>query len=275
MVTVLTALNLSGPGIFYAIFQMMVLDVLNAKSAEIGLSSGLAAQFSNILNFSLIFVLFVQVVFGLGNSQPTYVARFYSMSLLYFSAFQVVLLGFGLYFVFTSPDMFVWIAAGVMFGVYPFSAFIHNPADAWVVTAALPCYLLLVPLFIIVLPIRAFANIHDVSWGTKGLESSAVDARSETFMRFRSLYLLGWLTYNTALALVILQLRSSLASFAVQFMRSLFFLASALNGFRLFCLSILKIQAWFCVGTAMRRDMSDAPLLERGNPLTHTDGDPE
>ena len=37
VLTVLTVLNLAGPGIFYAIFQMVVVDVLNLKSQDVGL----------------------------------------------------------------------------------------------------------------------------------------------------------------------------------------------------------------------------------------------
>ena len=75
---------------------------------------------------------------------------------------------FGLFFVFTANSPMIWIAAGILFGLYPVGALIHAVSDAPIVLCAMPFYILLVPLFIIVLPFRAFANIHDISWGTKG-----------------------------------------------------------------------------------------------------------
>ena len=69
----LTAFNLVGPGIFYVVFRIVIVSVLLNQSALVGIRSGVAEQFSNILNWSLIFVLFLQVVFGLGTSQPTLV----------------------------------------------------------------------------------------------------------------------------------------------------------------------------------------------------------
>ena len=262
VLTILTVLNLTGPGIFYTIFRMVCLDVLNNRSDDIGLGAGIAQQFANILNFSLVFVLFIQVVFGLGNSQPTHIKSFYTMSLLYFAFFQLILITFGLYFVFTSKDVMVWVAFGILFGMYPVGGFLHKPSDAMVITGALPFYLLLVPLFIIILPIRAFSNIHDISWGTKGLEAATNDSRKESFQRFRSIYLLGWMAYNVAFAGIVLQLHGAFDGFADGFLKFLFVLAGGINVFRMGCLILLKVQSCLCLGTAIARDMRNAPNFD-------------
>ena len=209
ILVILTVLNLLGPGTFYIIFEMVVVTILQEQAELVGISVAVGAQFANILKYSLMFVLLVQVIFGLGNSQPTSIKAFYGMTLLYFSLFQVILVSFGVYFVFVQNDVLVYLAFGVLFALYPFAAFLHTPSDTYKVLLALPFYLLLVPLFIIVLPIRSFANIHDISWGTKGLESSTLDSRKDSFQRFRSIFLLAWMSINMAFAGIILQLHSS------------------------------------------------------------------
>ena len=66
-------------------------DVLANDSASFGISSSVGSTIGNVLTFSLIMVLLVQIIFGLGNPQPSSVKRFYTITVVFFAIFQVAI----------------------------------------------------------------------------------------------------------------------------------------------------------------------------------------
>eukprot|EP00906_Rhabdomonas_costata_P026635 RCo037944 len=66
ILTFLTMINLIGPGIYYVIFRMVVVNVLVNDPYQVGLSQSVGEQCSNVLNYSFMFVLLIQLIFGLG-----------------------------------------------------------------------------------------------------------------------------------------------------------------------------------------------------------------
>ncbi|KAI9355312.1 chitin synthase-domain-containing protein [Zopfochytrium polystomum] len=55
------------------------------------------------------------------------------------------------------------------FGLYLFSSLLH--LDPWHVFTCILQYLLMVPTFVNIIMVYAFCNLHDVSWGTKGIST--------------------------------------------------------------------------------------------------------
>ncbi|KAJ3113394.1 Chitin synthase, class 2 [Phlyctochytrium bullatum] len=56
------------------------------------------------------------------------------------------------------------------YGLYIFSSVLH--LEPWHLFTCMLQYLFMIPTFINVLTVYAFCNLHDVSWGTKGLETA-------------------------------------------------------------------------------------------------------
>lgn len=67
----------------------------------------------------------------------------------------------------------VVISSVATFGVYTLASVLF--LDPWHMVTSLLQYVLLAPTFVNILTIYAFANIHDVSWGTKGSDTVSTD----------------------------------------------------------------------------------------------------
>ncbi|KAJ3304147.1 Chitin synthase, class 2, partial [Blyttiomyces sp. JEL0837] len=57
------------------------------------------------------------------------------------------------------------------YGLYIFSSILH--LDPWHLITCLAQYVLMIPSFVNVIMIYAFCNLHDVSWGTKGITAAS------------------------------------------------------------------------------------------------------
>ncbi|KAJ3287964.1 Chitin synthase, class 1 [Rhizoclosmatium sp. JEL0117] len=57
------------------------------------------------------------------------------------------------------------------YGLYAFSSFLY--LDPWHIFTSLLQYILMIPSFANILVVYAFCNIHDISWGTKGLDEAS------------------------------------------------------------------------------------------------------
>ena len=79
------------------------------------------------------------------------------------------MLTFTLYWVFMELDAALLFATLALAATYPLGSLLHSPGECLATFGALPVYCLLLPLYLIVLPLRAYANTHDVSWGSRGL----------------------------------------------------------------------------------------------------------
>jgi len=59
-------------------------------------------------------------------------------------------------------------------------------------------YMMLLPTYVNILMVYAFSNLHDTSWGTKGLENQAgaADQQASEMREFRTCFVLVWLAIN-------------------------------------------------------------------------------
>ncbi|KAJ1560075.1 Chitin synthase, class 2, partial [Cladochytrium tenue] len=82
--------------------------------------------------------------------------------------------GFSSYVLHTSAFRDMVVSTLSTYGLYLISSLMH--LDPWHIFTCLLQYLLLVPTFVNVINVYAFCNLHDVSWGTKGI-STATDLK--------------------------------------------------------------------------------------------------
>ena len=155
-----------------------------------------------LLFMSLIYlsVLMVQFVIGLGN-RPEDVSLVYRLSVFYFGALMIFTLILSMIPLFSleiwlvqdenycdiakqdvengvegavkcenceEENGSVAVAVVLAFGFYFFGGLLHGEL-AHVIVALLQ-YFVMIPTFINILAVYAYSNIHDLSWGTKGLE---------------------------------------------------------------------------------------------------------
>jgi len=158
-----------------------------------------------LLFMSLVYisVLILQFVIGLGN-RPEDVSLVYRLSVFYFGTMMIFTLVlsciplFSLEIWLVRDDNFceiakrdvengvpdaekcelceeergsVILAVVLAFGFYFFGGLLHGELAH--VAVALIQYFVMIPTFINILAVYAYSNIHDLSWGTKGLEKEA------------------------------------------------------------------------------------------------------
>ncbi|EQC40891.1 hypothetical protein SDRG_01956 [Saprolegnia diclina VS20] len=185
------------------------------------------------------------IVFALGNKPEPRTASFYLFSCLYMGIIMLLVTGISIYGLIGKGSsavkdprnitgMFsnctvsdVELAGGVItsLGLIFLSAFVHGEFG---ILLSFVQYFFMLPTFVNVLGIYAYSNLHDLSWGTKGLESggghgpakagggnvkdvveqqkkveaarqAAAKEKEEvdnSFRAFRSTLLLSWLTTN-------------------------------------------------------------------------------
>ncbi|KAI9336630.1 chitin synthase-domain-containing protein [Zopfochytrium polystomum] len=63
------------------------------------------------------------------------------------------------------------IATGSTYGLYLFGSILH--LDPWHVFTCMIQYFLMLPSFVNILTVYSFTNLHDVSWGTKGIDAAS------------------------------------------------------------------------------------------------------
>jgi len=105
------------------------------------------------------------------------------------------------------------------------------------------CYMLLMPAYVNVFMVFAFANLHDTSWGTKGLEAQgqSADKQESEMKEFRLVVLVVWIFINVFVVLYVTSgwntlLDSSMAPLQdpTVFLQYQFYVGFAMTGFKAF-----------------------------------------
>jgi len=120
-----------------------------------------------------LFITLAQVIAGLGN-KPDEMEWLYKFSAIFYAFYSWVTIALSYFFIFTTdqhilglPPMFLRYASLSAIGLYFVAAFIHGELIPIVLT--FPQYICMLPTFINIFNIYSFSNMHDISWGTKGL----------------------------------------------------------------------------------------------------------
>jgi len=273
-----------------------------------------------LLFMSLVYisVLMLQFVVGLGN-RPEDVSLVYRLSVFYFGTMMIFTLILSLIPLFSLeiwlvrddnyceiakrdvennlPDAekcalceeergSVAVSVVLAFGFYFFGGLLHGELAH--VAVALVQYFVMIPTFINILAVYAYSNIHDLSWGTKGLEGGD-DAKSvktkkgrgsianfierekaqkeadkrlkrqqykieAQFKNFRTFVLAFWILSNFWYANIILYIDP----FGYCFLSYISFFIIGFNGFRV-CGSMVFIGIRTCRGAGERMNLITRP----------------
>jgi len=114
------------------------------------------------------FLLATQLVLGLGN-KPQKVAGAYQITAVLFGLIMIGLFGLSVVYA-VQGTLFVQIAGAASFAVFFLTALFHGEFGHVVISFCQ--YMLMLPSFVNILIIYAFCNTHDLSWGTKGIDSA-------------------------------------------------------------------------------------------------------
>ncbi|CEP03269.1 chitin synthase [Plasmodiophora brassicae] len=182
-------------GVFVLVLRFVFVDVVRAPA--------LVAWVSIIL-----FAVLLAVQFSLAlRSDPLKSSVTYTCSASLLGVAFVAMLAGTLWTGATHPV--VLLTLFMTWGLYIVLALMHGELS----TMASSClgYLIMMPSFMIIMPIYAFSNVHDVSWGTKELHHSSYDsAKTESvgahvrkrFQLFRMRLLTSWVSTNVLLVIV-------------------------------------------------------------------------
>ena len=253
---------------------------------------------SVIFNSVYAVLMFTQIAIGLGNKPKhvkwayTFTAFILAVALLTSSLIAILL--------YTSntdddrtPEAYVFTA--LVGGVYLIAGVVH--CELHHLLFSVLQYMMLLPTFVNILSIYSFCNLHDLSWGTKGIDTNAhgvakvtedsgnfhqivakrkaaearvkkqhklEDTIKRRFDLFRTNLLLGWVFLNMATALAV-----SAYVKPKDYLLGLFLIVGFFNGFRLIgCIGyMLHFYRQTCVfacllrcGTLKRRHARNARM---------------
>ena len=243
------------PGLFYLSFVILwkgflseVMDPTVSTALFIGLQS------------VYLFLIFTTLVLAMGTQpdHPRHSIRFlYSLVQFVFGVFMLATFGIGVRNIVVSND---WILTGLGLantGVYFVAALLHGQLHHVALTFVQ--YTFLQPTYINVFQIFAFCNTHDLSWGTKGLDSDSSVQKDVLARRieFRTFLVIGWSITNLLLAFIVDSCSGRFT--AVQFEKILLLITLGFNAFRFFGSCMYLVQRVFrhccCRGGTSRRNI--------------------
>ncbi|EQC33166.1 hypothetical protein SDRG_09152 [Saprolegnia diclina VS20] len=286
------------PANFFLVTYFLV--IVGFKSNNWGYipTSGIPDKTKDIIVqvFSLLYgtSFLIQLVAGLGN-KPKHIKGVYRLTAVFYALVMlltsVIAFGFimkpwidslrsGMPFAtmvtsFEIKDIAAFVASvGVFFLASCLHCEMHHIAMSFIQ------YMCLLPTFVNILNTYSFCNLHDLSWGTKGLESSdghgpkaggggnykdaaeakkAEEARKKKegeikdkmegdFQYFRSKLLIFWLLSQMGFAYLIISFDSVNGQEGANYLKFLFYIVAGFNLFRLFGSTyFLLIEARICV----------------------------
>eukprot|EP00474_Spongospora_subterranea_P005503 CRZ05961.1 hypothetical protein [Spongospora subterranea] len=217
----------------------------------------------------------VQCVAGLGN-RPDELPMIYFFCAVGYGVFFFYVLAINVRLLFRTQDysqypdqasadakrtevLYAQVASLCGLAVYFSAGLLHGQLFA--ICISIIQYFFMLPMFLIGFPIYSFCNIHDISWGTKGLENNdmaegatrkqkeihaqvlakrktdleSVDAR---FRTFRSNMVIGWLASNA----LFIEIISKLGDIHEKYIYGSYIVFFALNMFKFFFCTIFVIQ---------------------------------
>ncbi|KAI8847541.1 chitin synthase-domain-containing protein [Chytridium lagenaria] len=111
-----------------------------------------------------VFAIVMIFIASLGN-RPDGSRILYNGVAILFGLLMFLMIFMGIY----TIKMDIVVSLMSTYGLYVFSSALH--LEPWHIFTCMLQYLFMIPTFINVLTVYAFCNLHDVSWGTKGLDS--------------------------------------------------------------------------------------------------------
>ncbi|CEO96773.1 hypothetical protein PBRA_005377 [Plasmodiophora brassicae] len=222
----------------------------------------------------------VQLVIGLGN-KPDQMEYMYFLCTIGYGVFFFVTLGMSIQYlvgqshaVYLSQQQYNLeskVAAVITVSVYLVGAFLHG--ELFPVVCSMIQYFFMLPTFLIAFPIYSFCNIHDISWGTKGLETAQervvratnraereaaerkmeqrhqhVQQTNTRFRTFRSYLVIAWVGSNVAF----IGLVSTFGLNTTMYFTVTFYVFGFFNVFR-FVFSLIYIVKYRLVQCCRRR----------------------
>lgn len=134
-----------------------------------------------------------------------------------------------------SSAQLLYVSLGVNFVIFFFAAAIHKCLTTIAVTFFQ--FLFMIPTFVIIMPIFAFCNINDISWGTKSIEAEETKQQiQKSYSNFRNKFVVLWIFCNALL--VILFLMNGDLDRKAMFIFAIFLVVLVANSFKL-CGSII------------------------------------
>ncbi len=229
----------------------------------------------NIIEFIWIFLLIVQVIISMRN-KPEEIKCLQTFCCVIFGIinyFMLFLIGYWLYFM----GVPFWIAQTTIaiFMVPIIAAIFHLEVFSVVFTTVQ--YYFMLPTYINVFVIYSIANIHDVSWGTKGIETEhkvqvdlnltgknniekekerisliqkqkmEIEKRENHFKRYSSHFLIFWMFCNVIWVSIVSFIRENeyynIALLAIIVFQTGFLFAFSI----LFAIKFYLTKVWFCL----------------------------
>lgn len=241
------------PGLFYLSFTILwkgwFAEVLQGNTAGTVLSIGVESVYLVMILTTLVLAM------GTPPDSPRRGIRFlYGMVQ---GVFGVLMLGT---FAISVRNIVVahdWILTGlglINTGVYFVAALLHGQLHHIVLTFVQ--YMYMQPTYVNVFQIFAFCNTHDLSWGTKGLDSDSSAQRDVMAKRleFRSFLVIGWSVSNLGLAFAVNSLKGSFT--VTDFMKVMLFVTLGFNGFRFIGSTLYLVQRLFRCCAPKQRNLS-------------------
>lgn len=188
----------------------------------------------SFIRYIFIFLTLTQIIIGLGNS-PSKMKNQYMVCALFYGFIMYAILFFSIkHYIINEVDILIITALAISVSIFFIAALIHGIKDFILVCITFFQYLFMLPSFIYILQIYSYCNIHDISWGTKGIDQ-AIDpekqAKEDKFKQFRSYILIIWICMN-GLFISIITFDYDNNMIATTYLKTIFVFTTVLNALR-------------------------------------------
>ncbi|SPQ93389.1 unnamed protein product (mitochondrion) [Plasmodiophora brassicae] len=131
-----------------------------------------------ILRYIILALIMAQFVLGLGNRAPAVGKKYKAIAVLWSIIFAATT-GMSIYTLATGAVTFQVLIAALAgsVGLLLIAATMHG--DIVVVLGNFLQYFLVAPVFLVIFPVYSICNLHDISWGTKGISEAAEAVRDD------------------------------------------------------------------------------------------------
>lgn len=150
------------PSVFYISWYILLRDALGYSSSLSGVA---LLAFGDLFAF----MLFAQFIVAIAN-KPNRQADFYTFSQFYFGVIGLFTIALLIQQIVTTTDVFIRAAAAATTGFLFVCAALHG--ELFSIMTTFVQYTFMVPMYLLAMQIFAICNTHDLSWGTKGLDSA-------------------------------------------------------------------------------------------------------
>jgi cellulose synthase/poly-beta-1,6-N-acetylglucosamine synthase-like glycosyltransferase len=140
-------------------------------------SNGWPPEFISILIVLYASVSLIQLVLASGNRAQS-VRGWYILSSIVYGAILMIVAVLGVIMIATETSWAAYIGAVLAFGIVLITPILFNLRDVRLVALTFVQYLFMLATFVNIFTLRSFANMHDISWGTKGNTSTPSSIRA-------------------------------------------------------------------------------------------------